>query len=82
MIFVIEGFGYYWIIKEAYGSCEVCDGFIGAPNYEYGLSILRNAYAFDTLDDARAFLSSVDGWGWNRIREPGLDLLDHLEDSE
>jgi len=83
MGFVIGLDGYYWLIKETYGSCSFCDGLLGADDsLEYGRSILRNAYAFDSEADARAFLREQDGYIWDRIKNEMAGLLDEVEPYE
>lgn len=80
--FVIKTGGYIWVIKEHYGSCALCDGFISAKRegnaVEYGRSILRNAYCFDDVSDAQAFVALMaeqDAYGWGCIEDGLLEIL-------
>lgn len=69
---------YLWVIKEAYGSCGHCDGYLGAEDKaEYALSICRNAYCFERKTDARDFIqgrkeNDDSYYGWT-------DIVDDLE---
>lgn len=71
MGFVIKLDGYIWLLPESYGSCSVCDGLLSASDkLEYGRSMLRNAYCFETEREAKQFLNEkrVDGtWKWRKI---------------
>ena len=63
--------GYYWLIKEHYGSCSYCDGMLGAESkIEYAESILRNAYCLPDEETALRFLACKEeesSYGWNDI---------------
>lgn len=80
MGFVIELDDYLWLIKESYGSCSYCDGFIGSKDeMEYGLSMLRNAYCLESKKDAHLFLDHIrheDSWGWGSIADGVIDILE------
>jgi len=77
--FIIRLDGFTWVLKDAYGSCEYCDGLLGADDAaSYGQSMMRNAYCFDSNDDAATFVRQQDGWGWDSLAD---DLLDTLKDS-
>lgn len=90
--YVIVLDGYWWLLKDAYGSCSYCDGLLSAAQdspekvEEYGLSMMRNAYCFDTEADARAFLdakvSDEDhwGWGWPEIADGMLNVMGTMPD--
>ena len=83
MGFVIHLYDYVWLIKEAYGSCSYCDGLLATENkISYGISMLNNAYCFETTDDALTFLSRtdelVDEWGWKDVRHGMIDEVEAL----
>ena len=79
--------GYYWIIKEAYGSCSYCDAFLNAQQsadqtaVEYIHSMMRNSYCFESLDDALQFLQEKDDpyeyYRWPRIAS---EVAENLKD--
>lgn len=73
---------YLWIIRDSYGSCALCDGLIGAEHAsEYALTMMRNAYAFESENDAVEFLTekteSEYSYRWS-LAEQGIDAIDNL----
>jgi hypothetical protein len=77
--FVIRLDGYYWLIKEHYGSCSVCDSMMAADDkIEYAKSILRNAYCIENEENAIKFLimKEEDGsYGWRNIAPEMRDIV-------
>lgn len=71
---------YTWVIKESFGSCAYCDGLLAADDpVEYGMSMLRDAYAFETDDDAVEFVQQKlddEVYMWNNI---GREIIRILE---
>jgi len=75
-VFRLDGPEYVWLLRDSYGSCSYCDGLINNGNpYGYGVSMLRNAYAFESEDDAQRFLEAVDNWRWERVKGLALKLF-------
>lgn len=81
MVFVIRLDGYLWVIKEAYGSCNLCDGFVGrggSHKIEYAESMCRNAYCFESEDAAVEFLKQKDkdgGYIWEKVASKAIEML-------
>jgi len=81
MVFVIRLDDYLWVIKEAYGSCNLCDGFVGRGDghkIEYAESMCRNAYCFESEDDAIKFLKQKDedgGYIWEKVANKAIEML-------
>lgn len=86
MGFAIDLDDHIWLIKESYGSCSYCDGLIGSGDrISYGISMLRNAYCFESIDDAVEFVDDAsdndDGYyGWDRISGGLIDELQKLSE--
>lgn len=78
MGFVIRLDEYIWLIKEAFGSCALCDGFIDSHKVEYAESMCRNAYCFEDEKLARMFLTEkIDNgeYMWERIATKMRELI-------
>lgn len=82
-VFVYDG--YVWLIKEYYGSCALCDGVLACDNTEqarqYAKSMMQNAYAFESKNDAVRFLhlrEEDDSWGWGRLVDGMIEDLNSI----
>lgn len=88
-LFVFEKGGYLWLLKDSYGSCSYCDGLLASENSaSYGISMMRNAYAFENENDAVRFLHMASdrdadhdlmSYSWQKVGEQGIKLIDELE---
>lgn len=82
MVFALDAGGYIWLVKEAFGSCSVCDGLLAADDdWEYTKKMLRNAYCFESKKDAIDFLDTkleTEGWYWNDVAREGKDCVEKL----
>lgn len=59
VLFVFRKGGYIWLLKDNYGSCNLCDGLIGNPDpVQYARSMFRDAYAFQNKEKTKLFLES------------------------
>jgi hypothetical protein len=75
--FVIEEDDKVWIIKEAYGSCEYCDGLLAAESaYTYTMSMLKNAYCFGDYTDAYEAIKLMNGFYWQQIKNDLLNIIE------
>lgn len=88
ILFVFRHAGYVWLVKDSYGSCSHCDGYLAADDDEsykkYARSMCRNAYAFESTDDAVRFLHKKSGdgtemstfaYGWGPLVDEGIEQL-------
>lgn len=80
MGFVIYLDDYIWLIKEYYGSCNLCDGMLAASDkIKYGRSILRNAYCLESEEDAIEFLNNriaQSDYGWRKIAPDMQEIIE------
>lgn len=82
-LFVFRTGGYYWLVKDSYGSCSHCDGLLAADHAsEYATTMLRDAYAFTDAGDTIAFLerkANDDGgygiFGWATLADDGVEAV-------
>ena len=79
---VIKLDGYYWLIKEMYGSCSLCDPYIASDDHaEYARSIMRNAYCLPDKESAEKFLKKKeedDSYGWKKITTQMNELIQEI----
>lgn len=61
--FVAKVGGYWWLHAEYYGSCGGCDSFIDRKKAWLD-DALRQAYCFESVDDALAYLAATDAIEW------------------
>jgi len=75
-VFRLDGSEYVWLIRDSYGSCSHCDGLIDHPEpYNYGVQMVRNAYAFESEEVAVEYLNLVDNWRWDRVKDLAMKLF-------
>jgi hypothetical protein len=84
--FGFEVDGLLWLIRDHYGSCSHCDGFIAADSrddyVQYARTLMSNAYAFDDRVDAHRFVDeqAEDAlYGWNAVQEEAHEIIDTVE---
>jgi hypothetical protein len=83
MLFIFRTAGYIWLLKDSYGSCSHCDGLLAADHAsEYAETMMRDAYAFTSIEDVREFIEAkIDGdeygiYKWEELADEVLDVLD------
>jgi hypothetical protein len=53
---------------------------LGAENVrQYAESMMNNAYAFESKNDAVRFIARVDGYGWRDVRSDTIETLDEVD---
>jgi hypothetical protein len=76
-----------WLLKDSYGSCSYCDGLMGASGddavRDYAENMMRNAYAFESKNDAVRFLhqkieEGYGSWGWPTVADEGIETLAYI----
>lgn len=61
--FVAKVDGYWWLHSDYYGSCGHCDSFIDRKK-AWLEDALRDAYCFESVGDALAYLATTDAVEW------------------
>lgn len=79
LVLIIECADYIWVHLDSYGSCSHCDAFL-SDRENWTEKMLREAYCFETVSDAREYLDNTDDWGWSAdgLKEAAHEILDEI----